>query len=116
MFTVGQNINIYMHYTILKKCDGYIRWSIVSNDNVVCYKCEDRQIAYDTEGVMKVTLNNIALLQGHYVLHMDCYTKEGNLICSVGNVCLFDIHAPTKELGVYRMENSWGYYEERSKR
>lgn len=107
VFEIGDDIGTIIHYKIKRQQEGYVRWSIVRADNIVCYEQNTKDIEFQEKGIMELWLRNIALLDGHYTINIECYTKDGNLISSVGGVCFFDVTLSTKEKGIYRMESEW---------
>ena len=106
-FQVGENIDIIMHYKIKKQQDGYVKWSIIRSDNVVCYETETDTVLFKEKGIMELIMKRVLLLPGHYTLNIECYTCNDDLISSVGGVSYFDIWTDTVENGVYRMPNNW---------
>lgn len=110
-FDIGDDVGTIIHYQIKKEQKGYARWSVIRSDNVVCYECDTKEITFKQKGIMELWLQDVKLLPGHYTINMECYTKDGNLISSIGGLCYFDIYTTTKEKGVCRIEHSWKMVE-----
>lgn len=106
-FDKGDTMGVLIHYHLKKEQKGYVRWSVLRADNIVCFEGETKELAFQKKGIMELWITDLKLMPGHYTINMESYTNEDNLICSIGGVCYFDMCTKTKEKGVCHLDYTW---------
>ena len=113
VFVTGDDVGTIITYKMKKPQKVNVQMGVFRSDYMMCYeettKGQKIDVMLQEHGVFELWLRNIQLLPGHYMIDLDFYTEDGNLIKSFKAVCHFNIYPTTGEHGIYRMEHEWNF-------
>jgi ABC-2 type transport system ATP-binding protein len=112
-FNIGNDITIKMKCITNKACIlGNFSFSITRIDGVCCFSTNTiiemgNMIEVSDQNQITVLLNDCSLLDGRYMLNVAVIAEDGTIYDEIQRVLFFNVASTKKELGIYRMKNSW---------
>lgn len=112
-FNTGEKITIEVDYQVIKKVsDGVFGIGIFRSDGVHVYGTNTRidnleVFDIDQDGTYRITLENLELLSGSYVLDVSIECDQGIPVDFYKNALKFDVFSRMGDIGVSRLAHHW---------
>lgn len=112
VFHTGDDLTIEIDYNVTKNIDECVfGFGFYSQEGVCLYgnntQLDRAKIIPDSSGSVSVSINNLPLLAGKYILNVAVVDKDGTPMDFYRNYCSFDVISNDRSVGYISINHEW---------